>query len=153
MIKFCTLVAVIAAAIFLWNGSSYAETVQGKIVEINPTEKSLTLNRFDAASGQPEQLEMSIDAETQFKGINSLDALKVGDDVMVEADQNFVTRQWTVNLIQKGSGTLAGTQGQAQQKSEMGSQHGAGASQTAAGTGAQGSGDAGTKARTPGGGY
>lgn len=162
MFRFCTFIAMLAAAVLMWQGLGYAETVQGRIVEINPNEKSLTINRFDAVSGQPQQLEMSIDNETQFQGgIASLDALKVGDEVMLEADQNFVTRQWTINAIKKGAAGTLEQQSELNQSSQQGAlerdRPAGGTAQSGAAEGsprdANSPAGAGTGARTPGGNY
>ena len=126
MFRMLTLMAVLTAGMFIWSGIGSAETVQGRIVEIDPNQKSLTLNRMDSATGQPEQVELAIDNETLFQGgVDSLNALKVGDEVSIDADQNFVTRQWTANSIQKGS-LAPGQQGAGA--------HQAGAPQTGAGS-------------------
>ncbi len=102
--RLLAFLAVLVSSLFLWSGIGSAEIVQGKVIGIDPNQKSLTLNRMDAATGQPEQVQLAIDSETQFQGgIDSLSSLKVGDEISVEADQNFVTRQWKANIIQKGN--------------------------------------------------
>ena len=157
MTRIFSTLAIITVMVFAFTVAAYAEMVQGTIVEISPNDNQLTINRMDAASGRAEQLQIAIDPQTQFQGgVSDLQSLKVGDEIQVDADQNFVTRQWKANSIQKGSAGPAATSGplgQQQQSSGMEQTAGSNLGQSSAAgsqTGVSGPGGAGTKSRTPG---
>lgn len=87
--------------------SAYAETVQGQLKEIGPQSDYVKVGRTDPQSGKAEEIQIAIDNSTQLSGANSLGELKVGQAVTVDADHNFMTRQWKAKMITT-SGSMAG---------------------------------------------
>lgn len=102
-------------------GVASAETISGKITQVNPQDNSFRLSRTDQAAG--DELKIGIEDNTQFSGVQSLDELSIGDDVQVEADQNVLTRAWKASAVLAGEGTS--------QDQAMGSDPAAGGSEQA----------------------
>lgn len=102
MRKAYLLIAMTAIVFAVSQGVAHAEMIQGKIIEVNPEANYMKVNRTDVSAGS-ESLKLAIRADTSFKGAGSLQDFSVGDQVMVDADQNMLTRQWTAKSIEQAA--------------------------------------------------
>lgn len=105
--KKMSILALSAAGMMLMSGAAFAEMISGKITSIDPTEKSFKLQRLDSASGKTQELEIKVEDQTRYDGIQSLVDLQVGDEIQVEADQNILTRAWKARSIASASADAA----------------------------------------------
>jgi hypothetical protein len=100
--KRLSLLSVLAFSLFV-TAFAYAETIEGSVVSVDPANNSIQLTKNNAA-GNAEKVNVTVKEGTRFSGVQSLDDLKPGDTVKVEADQNFFTRAWSATSVQT-SGT------------------------------------------------
>ncbi len=89
-----------------------AQTVSGTITEINKNENTLTIEPVQKQANLPDQLQLYIRPGADFKGIDSLRNLSVGDEISVEVEQS---NAWFAQSIQaqKVSGRQAQAAGEA----------------------------------------
>lgn len=104
MKRMFTFMLALSAGFVICQSSAMAEMIQGRIVEVKPEQNSVTVSRTDP-SGKMERLRISTNDNTQ--GIESLAVLKVGDEVMIDASQNILTRQWTARSVQGSASVRA----------------------------------------------
>lgn len=78
---------------------AWAEMLQGTVAGIDPGGRSIRLTRID--QGRVEELKVNVKEEAQLNGIQSLDELKLGDNVVVNADKNLFTRAWNATSVEK----------------------------------------------------
>lgn len=79
------LTAVLALGITFLPGRVFAEMIQGIVDSVDKAGSSLTLLRTDPATGAQEKRIVSIAKDAKFKGMKSLDELRPGNSVKVEA--------------------------------------------------------------------
>src|SRR5687768_1734934 len=81
---------VLLGVMVLAGAPAYAESIQGTITAVNSADKSMTISPSETgATGLPAEINLKVENEDAYKdqGINSLDELAVGDEVLVEADR------------------------------------------------------------------
>src|SRR5687768_380853 len=94
--------AFLAAACMAAGGDAYAETIIGKVAEVNANSNFIRVDRTTDA-GEPESIRLAVAPDTELRGINSLAEIEVGEEITVDADQNFLTRRWSANAIELGT--------------------------------------------------
>ena len=87
-------------------GIAFAENIQGTITSVNPDNRSLTIAPKDPSAGLPSEINLQVKDEKNFKGIQSLDALAVGDEVKVEAERKN-DGNWEVKSLEKNNAAQA----------------------------------------------
>ena len=88
-----------------------AEMIQGKVVEIGPGAEFLKVMRRNPETGKPQELKLAVKMDTALSGVDSLESLKVGDEVSIEAARHGLTRQLEAKAISTGNGMTDKTQG------------------------------------------
>ncbi len=81
--------SVVALAVFLSGaGFLYSEstpkTVSGAVHEVRASERFLTVDVFNAATGITQMIQIEVDYETQYVHVMNLGNLSVGDSVVVD---------------------------------------------------------------------
>lgn len=99
--------AMLMAVLVLGQGAAMADTIQGKVVEVNASANSITISRSNPATGSEEQINIATKAETAWAGIKSLSELKAGDEVTVEAMQDATSGSWEAESIEKAEAEAA----------------------------------------------
>lgn len=76
--------SLLLAGLLAFQGSLFAEVVQGHVQSINQQNNTLTVQRTDQPGAPEVSVRISDDAELQ--GIGSLEDLSVGDEVLISGD-------------------------------------------------------------------
>lgn len=82
------LLAVLAAA-----APAFADTISGTVQNINPEKNSLTL----APKGEGRTYKVVWDEK--MPGADALENCQIGDELALEANRNFFTRNWKVKTV------------------------------------------------------
>ncbi len=99
MKKMQILVVVFLTAFVAFQGMALAEAIQGKVAGIDATAKSLSLSRNNPATGVAEKLAISVNPETAFSGVASLEELKAGDDISVDVQKGEAAGSWKATSV------------------------------------------------------
>lgn len=97
-------IAVFAALLAL-QGAAYAENITGKVVSVNAGEKSIAIERAGADAAQPETLNISVAPETKFVGVASLEELKGGEAVSIEAEKDAASGRYSATSVSASGST------------------------------------------------
>ncbi|OGW86399.1 MAG: hypothetical protein A3C35_05560 [Omnitrophica bacterium RIFCSPHIGHO2_02_FULL_46_11] len=105
-------IAVLVVFFAVSQGTAHADMVKGNVASIDNAAKSLTINRVNATTGAEEQVAISVTDTTAFSGTASLEELKAGDEVWVDATEDPATKNWVassvkLSLLQPASETPA----------------------------------------------
>ncbi len=94
--------AVVLLVVFgAFQGTAFARLVSGKVAAIDAAKNSLELNRVNPVTGAEEKLSIAVSANTAFKGINDLAALKAGDQLWITVgERDDSTSAWPARLIE-----------------------------------------------------
>ena len=106
MKKILMLSVILLAAAVVFQGTAFAGLVHGTVASIDSAAKSVSVNRTNPATGATEKVDIAIGAETTFSGVASMDELKAGDDIWVDAQQDAATGGWKAASV-KVSGANA----------------------------------------------
>jgi hypothetical protein len=87
-------------------GAAFAENIQGTITSVNPENKSLTITPKDQSMGLPSEINLEVKDDNSIQGLESLDALAVGDEVKVEAERRD-NGNWEVKSLERSQEALA----------------------------------------------
>jgi hypothetical protein len=81
-------------------GVLYAESLQGEVLEVTPSEITLKVSLIDSKEPEAKQetQKILVTPETEFKG-TILDELRVGDEILTEGAKNR-DGSWTAEIIQ-----------------------------------------------------
>lgn len=63
----------------------FAQLLQGTLVSVNESAKTVTLETTDPATGQAMQFKIAVPLDAEFRGVTALKDLKTGDRVIVDA--------------------------------------------------------------------
>lgn len=98
-----------AVAAFFMLGSmmalsaGYAEIIEvkSKIMEIStsPASAFIKVSRMDPQTGKNEEIKVEVTDSTLFGEIESFENMKVGDEIVIEADYNAFTHDWKAQSI------------------------------------------------------
>ena len=94
------VMAILVATLMICQGAAYAQLVNGKVVSADPAAKSLTISRTNAETGASEDVVIWTNEQTAFSGTASLEELKAGDEVWVDAEEDAATKNWIATSIQ-----------------------------------------------------
>ncbi len=75
-----------AAALVIWQSSVLAEMVQGQVTAVNQENRTVTLQQAQP-DGKAKEIDLSIPADAEFRGIQSLGEVEVGDEIRAEANK------------------------------------------------------------------
>lgn len=94
---FLVFVPVLAAAA----GVACAETIQlhSKIADVNASDRYLKVYYLDPQTQDTEEIRVGVEESTLFQSGLSLEELKEGDEISVEADFNAFTHEWKAQSI------------------------------------------------------
>ncbi len=108
MNKLTKYVLVLVVSVILMPGSLWAEMVRGQVTAINKENQSITILPQDASGNIQESKELKVDPNAQFAGIQSLDDLEVGDEIVAEVDRRMFGREQVKQLTKSiAAGTAA----------------------------------------------
>ena len=94
-----TLISILLVAFVVFQGTADAKVVLGKVDSIDATAKTLSVSTTDPATGAEEKVSISVPSTATFSGVTSLDELKAGDAVEVEAEQDVTTSGWNATSV------------------------------------------------------
>lgn len=99
--KLFRLLLLTAVAISFAQNVANAEIMRGEVTAVDAQERSITINQLDQSGigVTRENLEIKLREDTQFTGIKSLQELKAGDEVLLEANKR-IFGPWEVKHIQ-----------------------------------------------------
>jgi hypothetical protein len=91
---------LIVASLFLMQTASYADWMQGIVKKVEG--KDITINRTDATQNDsnPRELKVKILDNAKLKNISSLNDLKSGEEVKVDARNNKEQGFWDANYVE-----------------------------------------------------
>lgn len=76
-----------------------AKLVTGKVESVDVTGKTISINAADPATGTESKATVSVDDAATYTGVTSLDQIKAGDDIWVEAEEDVATGGWKTNSV------------------------------------------------------
>ncbi|MBI4358554.1 MAG: hypothetical protein HY584_04575 [Candidatus Omnitrophica bacterium] len=82
------IIVMLILGLTLLQGTAMAEMIQGTIASLDLAASMLTITRISPSTGAEESLEVALSPEVTLKGLGSLEELKTGDEVTVEASQD-----------------------------------------------------------------
>lgn len=131
--------AALIASVLLVPGTALAELVHGQIAQIDQQNNQITLNPQEPRGQLPQELQVNVEQQALQDNprVQSLDQLSVGDEVIVEAEQQAFGDAWdlqdiiTAQQVQQGQqegGLFGGEEGGGQQagQQQAGEQEGGG---------------------------
>ena len=89
------IIAVLAVAFVAFASNAFAKEVKGKVVSVDAATKAVKLTE----EGSTTEVTVKAGDATQYTGVASLDELKAGADVTVEAEQDAATGDWKASSI------------------------------------------------------
>lgn len=81
------LFAVLAVGILIWHGNAIAEMIEGTIVSVDKANGSVVLMRSNSVGGT-EKVNVTVPRNTTLRGINSLDELRAGSRISLDASSS-----------------------------------------------------------------
>ncbi len=92
---------MIGLGMALGAGPASAELVQikGKIVAINASSNYLKVDHLDRQTDQTGEIKIDVERGAHFEGVESLEALEVGDEVTIKANYSEFTHEWKAQWI------------------------------------------------------
>ncbi len=97
-----TILMLSAAGLFLLQGLSLAERIEGRVTRVGPG-NSVTVTRNGSGAGAYQQINVRLKSSAVAQN------LKEGDSVTLEATQNKSSNQWEASSIRKTGGSMSGT--------------------------------------------
>jgi hypothetical protein len=90
------------ASVFLLQTPSYAAWMQGKIKNVDNNSRMITIDSADAqkAGASSSEIQVKVLENAKFKNISSLNDLKSGQEVKVDARNNKEQGFWDANYIE-----------------------------------------------------
>jgi hypothetical protein len=101
MSKSLLVFLMILTGFLISENQTYAELVGGKVVDVDSGTKTLTINQTNPETEAQENIMVQIVGETDFLGLESFFNIRVGDEVWVEAEEDYVTNNWVASSIQR----------------------------------------------------
>ena len=98
---------MVAVASLIFSGIASAELVSGKVQSTDPAAKSVEVMRVNPATGAEEKLVITVQDQTTFSGVQSLEQLKQGDEVWAEVEQDKTSNNWKATSIEVGAPNAA----------------------------------------------
>ncbi|HTL47746.1 MAG TPA: hypothetical protein VL688_06750 [Verrucomicrobiae bacterium] len=140
------MIALLAAGLLIGQQAAFSEMVQGQVTAVNQANNSLKVQMMQPG-GEKKEVELNIPQQGEFRGIQSLADVEVGDQIRAEANKPALgIGSWEAKWIEKSAAQASQTQGaQSQGLQSQSSQSSFGGNPSA---GAQ---QAGTPARNAGG--
>ena len=96
-----SFLAMILAGSLMLGTSAHAELVGGKVVNVDPGSKTLTINQTNLETEAQENIKVRVIGQTDLLGLESFSNIKVGDEVWVEAEEDYVANNWIASSIQR----------------------------------------------------
>lgn len=95
----CLILLMLAFGLF--QGSLFAEIMLGEVTAVNQQEQTVTINQLDqtGVGVTRKNLRLNLRDDTQFSGLQSIQDLKVGDEVLVEANKR-IFGPWEIKHLQ-----------------------------------------------------
>lgn len=93
------LSAVTALGLAIFAGQAYAETIQGTVTSVDPDGKSFQVSRVSENGSGSEDVKVNLKDDTQYNGVQAVSEIQTGQNVTIEADQNFFTRSWAAKSV------------------------------------------------------
>ena len=100
MKKALTVISILFVGFVAFQGTASAKLVLGKVESVDATAKTLSVNTPDATTGTEKKVSISIPETATFSGVSSLDQIKSGDEVWVEAEEDAATGGWKATSVQ-----------------------------------------------------
>ena len=97
---FLLSVLVLASNILAFQTNALAETIWGRVFNVDTNNQRLSIMKKDITDGRIEYFNILIQPETQYNGIVSLDSLKIGDVVKVETVRDAASGKWEAKLLE-----------------------------------------------------
>ena len=83
--------------------SADARLINGKIVAVDASANTMTLDHLDPVTGAEKQMIFKVQPDAKFSGVKSLADLKAGQQVWVDAKQDEASKSWeAVSVIITG---------------------------------------------------
>ncbi len=119
--KALRLLFMMAVIMVLTNVSAFAEIMRGEVTAIDQQDRSITINQLDQSGVgvTRENLELNLRENTQYTGISSLKDLKVGDEVLIEANKR-IFGPWEIKHLQSTKAGAAAMKDKAQKAKSQG---------------------------------
>lgn len=94
-------VIMFAIALAFFQSVALAEIMRAEVRVVNQDQKSITINQLDQSGVgvTRENLKLNLRDDTQFTGIKSIQDLKVGDEVLIEANKR-IFGPWEIKHLQ-----------------------------------------------------
>ena len=94
------LIGTLAFGFVISQAPAWAEIFQGEIASLNKGAKSFNLRQTDPGTGKSQELKISVPSGTQMEGVNSINELKTGDRVLVDASKGKDPKNLQATSIQ-----------------------------------------------------
>ncbi len=110
--KKALLTVLTAVGVFAAGAVAHAETLSGQVQSVDTAGNSLILQGIAGPQGKESQYKIVWDEKIQ--GGEALENAQVGEEVTVDAKQNFFTRNWKVKEIASAAALDANAAGEAE---------------------------------------
>ena len=92
---------MVLVAFLVFQGSASAKMVSGKLLGVDTTAKSLSLNTIDPATGSEKKVDVMVSGSTTYSGmgIKAIEDLKAGQEVWVDAEEDIATGNWKATSV------------------------------------------------------
>lgn len=102
-------VIVVAASLFFFKESVFAEAMTGQVLSVNPQSKSVTVEKMSPSQEMGEKITIHMKEGTTLNGFNDLEELEVGEEVALDASRQFFFGPWQADKISRQTGSEAVT--------------------------------------------
>ncbi|MBI3317315.1 MAG: hypothetical protein HYZ85_04855 [Candidatus Omnitrophica bacterium] len=101
------IIGLMALALGISQMPAFAEFIQGEIAYLDSNAREVTIRQSDATSGQFKELKLTVPEDVKYEGLSSLEELKVGDYIEVEASGDKDAKTMEADSIKLGEGQAA----------------------------------------------
>lgn len=93
--QFGSFIVISLFGFLLAQSVAQAEEIQikSKVIDINSSSNYLKIDRLDS-SGEMKEIKVDVERSTVFEIYKSIQDIKIGDDVTIEADFNAFNHDW-----------------------------------------------------------
>jgi len=95
------VVLIVLASLLFFADRANAELLGGKVINVDSTSNTLIINQTNWETEAQENISVQIVNETALMGVESFSSIKVGDEVWVEAEEDYATNNWVASSLQR----------------------------------------------------
>ena len=96
------ILGILGCLTLIFSMNAHAETFRGEIKNLNADANSFVLIKTEQETGKkavPQELNVQVSPKAKFAGVASLQELRAGDEIKVNAKQNKKTGQWEARSL------------------------------------------------------